>query len=440
MTNRCMRLVDESIGALLCLLLIPLALVRRALLAKDSGQKSRKGVCGCSSFLVLRSWFSPSSNPPPLHPAILVIKLFGMGSLILATPLLRALRQACPKARITLLTFASNRALAEAFPDVDRVLTLRSDRFTHFAADVFGLLRNRRFDLALDLEFFTFFTALVAFTAAPRRIGFHNWRCGRSLLFTNPVPFTRQRHISLNFLALLAPLGIPPPPAPEPVRPHFPPVDSAALLERLGLRKPFLLINPNASGLSYERRWPLAHFRALMDRVQASRPDLHLAVIGSEKERAYSGKLTLDIADSNRTEPPRIRSLPGGSPDGRDGIGASSRRAVLNLAGQTTLPELAAILPEATALVSNDSGPLHLAALYATPSIALFGPESPDLYRPLNPHLQCLHCGNLACRPCLNPYRAKRTSCRGRNECMQRISPDEVFQALEALLKTGDRA
>ena len=373
MTNRFMRIVDETLGAALCLLLLPLAGLR-ILLAR------------------------PDPEPPR---RILVIKLFGMGSLILATPVLQALRRQWPGARITILTFASNRVLAESFPEVNEVLTLRSDGLAHFAADVLRLVQTLRADLVLDLEFFTFFTALVAFRAAPRRIGFHSWRCGRSLLFTSTTPFDRHQHISRNFLNLLKPLGLGAVEPVTPTRPHFAPVDVPAHLARLGLQQPYLLLNPNASALSYERRWPLAHFRSVMERVQATHPAVQIAVIGAASERGYAENLN----------PP------------------------INLAGQTTLPELAVVLQESAALISNDSGPLHLASLYGTPALALFGPESPELYRPLNPNHHVFYCGDLPCSPCLNPYRAKQAPCKGRNACMQRITPDEVFQKLDELLK-----
>lgn len=133
------------------------------------------------------------------------------------------------------------------------------------------------------------------------------------------------------FLALLRPFGIDEDEAPAEShalsRPAFPAIDADALFRRLGLRAPYVLINPNASALAYERRWPLSHFQDLIRQIPAHDPALQVGLIGEATEQAYVQRL---ISPAEKT-PERV----------------------LDLAGKTTLPELATLLSRAAMLITN---------------------------------------------------------------------------------------
>jgi ADP-heptose:LPS heptosyltransferase len=98
--------------------------------------------------------------------------------------------------------------------------------------------------------------------------------------------------------------------------------------------------------------------------------------------------------------------------------------------------ELVEALRAARLFVTVDSGPLHLAALTDTPTIALFGPETPSLYGSLGRRHKLFYAG-VYCSPCLNVYNTKTAPCNGNNICMQSISASEVLAAARELLEDG---
>jgi ADP-heptose:LPS heptosyltransferase len=105
---------------------------------------------------------------------------------------------------------------------------------------------------------------------------------------------------------------------------------------------------------------------------------------------------------------------------------------VVCLAGKTTLRELLVLYGLADVLVTNDSGPGHFASMTDIQSIVLFGPETPALFGPIGGRGKTLY-ANLACSPCVNVFNHRFSPCRN-NRCMQAISVDEVFHAVQACL------
>ncbi len=384
-----MHFIDRVAGTFLCLLVAPWGAWKR--------------------------WFGRLEAAPVRR--VVLFKLFGMGSLIAATPLFLALRRHFPGLRLTLVTFEKNRVLAESWKEIDEVLTLRSDGLAHFlcdAARIWERLRQNRNDVAIDLEFFVLFTALMAFASGcRRRVGFHCATAGRHFLFTDTVPFDRNRHISQNFMALMRPFGV----LEDELDveravlavPETKNVNIESVFERLRLKKPFGVMNPNASGLALERRWPMKSFQELIRRLIQIQPAVQIVLIGELGEKGYVEELlaTGDVPLGNR---------------------------VVNAAGQTTVLELAELLRHAAYVVTNDSGPMHLAAIFHTPTISLFGPESPVLYRPMNPQNISLFARNFPCSPCMSLSNAKRAACNGKNRCMEQISVDEVVQIVQKWL------
>ena len=91
------------------------------------------------------------------------------------------------------------------------------------------------------------------------------------------------------------------------------------------------------------------------------------------------------------------------------------------------------LLRHAALLVTNDGGPAHFASMLTTPSIVLFGPESPQLYAPLASNTICIY-RQLACSPCLTAYNHRNSSCDGDNQCLKRITVDEVLNKARTIL------
>jgi ADP-heptose:LPS heptosyltransferase len=352
---------------------------------------------------------------------VLVIKFWGLGSLQLLTPAAAVLRRRRPGAEIALLTLAANRPCAERLGVFDRVLVLDvegagwPELFRRIAALVLRLRRGA-FDEVYDFEFFTRFSAVISVLTGARRLaGFASTRVWRGGFHDERVPFNRYWHVARNFRVLaggedgrsvtaadLAPVRI----EPEDER------ALEALLARRGLdpAHPIAVLNPNAGTLSLERRWPPARFGELARRLTAEER-LRVVLIGTAGEREY----TAGAARAAGTEHPP-----------------------LDLAGELTLGMLAALLARAALVVTNDSGPMHLAAALGAPTIGLFGPETPVMYAPLGLEARALY-RPPPCSPCINVHDNKVASCIfGEPQCLVNISVDDALAAARAALRGLD--
>jgi len=350
---------------------------------------------------------------------ILVIKFWGIGSIQLLTPAARALRERHPDAELTLLTLAENEAFASGLGVFDRVLTLdvASQRWTTVLGRIAKLLlRLRRYrpDEVFDFEFFTRFSAVTAFlSGAPKRHGFHSPNVWRAGLHTRTVPFNRYWHVARNFRALAgAESGFDV--EPDELVPFR---TDLAVRERIGTfleergiddARPLVVLNPNAGRLSLERRWPRERF-AQLARELVARERAHVVLIGTAAEAEYTAG---------------VREL---APE----VAAD----VHDLAGGLDVGELCALLERADLVVSNDSGPMHLAAALGTPTLGLFGPETPVMYRPMGLRTRVLW-DPPVCSPCINVHDNKVANCiHGQPECLMNISSADVVEAACDLLE-----
>ena len=358
---------------------------------------------------------------------ILVLKLWGMGSIVLASPLLERLRQRHPQARIDFVTLRENAAILDLIPGLDRRITLDLDggvaAFLLSTVRLFARLRRERYDLLYDLEFFTRFSAIFSRLVRPRRShGFSAKNQWRGRLHDVQVPFNAYHHVALNFLALLrsdpmdpidtAPIesdtALPRLRAPEPVWPECRARLAADPAWREGAR--LVVVNPNAGDMALERRWPGEKVAELLTHLSARR-DLLVVAIGAPAEREY------------------VESV----------IGAARLEGrVVNAAGRIDIPQLVALLEHAEVVVSNDSGPLHLASAAGACTVALFGPETPVLYGPLRSRpgqRHAVHYLKLACSPCMFVHDNKVLSCWfAQARCMTSIRPAEVLASVDGLL------
>jgi ADP-heptose:LPS heptosyltransferase len=172
-----------------------------------------------------------------------------------------------------------------------------------------------------------------------------------------------------------------------------------------------LLMNPNASLRSLERRWPRENFARTAEILLRAHPSLRIVLTGAAGERA---------------ETDRIAS----------GLPLDLRKRVLNLAGSLSFGGLVSLLRRADVFLTNDSGPLHLALHLGTPTVGLFGPTRPD---PAGDPLSFQNFSALFdphyCSPCL--YQAPRPPCGGENVCLTSLSVERVVREVELRLARG---
>lgn len=344
---------------------------------------------------------------------VLMVKFWGLGSLQLLTPAVRALRDRHPGAHLALLTLEQNAPFARglgvwdevvsvdvAAPSLPRVLTRLSG--------LFWRLRRGRFDRVYDFEFFTRVSAVAAFvTGAPWTVGFASERVWRGALHRERVVFNRYWHVARNFLALAGGEGAPTELDAYPASA----ADRAAAARAIDAgrdARPYVVLNANAGELSLERRWPAERFAALARRLVLE-DGLRVVWIGGAREANYV-----------RSAAAAAHPLPAG--------------ASVELAGALSIGELCALLDGAAGVVSNDSGPMHLAAALDTPTVGLFGPETPVMYAPIGARTAVLY-RPPQCSPCINVHDNKLSTCvLGEPECLVGLEVEEALAALRRLI------
>lgn len=397
-----MRLLDRMLGVPLCFLLS----------------------------VLLRGYRIVAGLPKSALPRrVLFIGLAEMGSVVLADPALVRVRDVyrCPP---LFLIFAHNRdslRLAATVAEHD-VFTLRATGLAVLFADSIRFARWARqngVDTVIDIEPFSRFSAILALCSGARiRAGFQRVAAEglyRGSLHTHPVRYQPDVHIAHNLLAIVdaAFAGHPRqdgeslPAGNAPLRVTARAVTGAerarvaGQLARIGgaasARRRIVLINPNVGDMLPQRRWPLTHYVQIIRELLASADDILVALIGSVEDAALVAPLLDQIGD------PRC----------------------ISLAGAVSLAELPALFERSALLISSDSGPAHFAAVSAMPVIALFGPETPVLYRPLG-RVVPISAG-LPCSPCVSPANQRRSACRD-NRCMQAISVSQVMREAMRLL------
>ena len=355
----------------------------------------------------LLSVFSPrrAGRVPGDIKRILVIKILGLGSIIVMTPMLRSLRKRYPGAEVDFLTRKEHRALIDLYRLADSVYSVDMDTFPRFlrsSLSAVGKLRRRRYDLVIDAEFYSKYTAILSWLIRPKSIaGFHSPDIYRGSLREIRVYFNAYRHMTENFLELALQVGA----ESEPTGLTKPRISSRAMSAVRGLLRdsnvdcfrPYVLLNPHASEVTpqIDRRWPLEYFRKLALALRAG--GYQVIVIDSPGQSDHTGQLARTAAG-----------------------------AITRLRTEVDLEGLAALCRGAFCLVTNDSGPLHLAVSMGTPTFSFFGTETPLLYGyDFPPHT--IFYERLACSPCLSVFNFKIGRCEFGVRCLRRITPEKVM-------------
>ena len=346
---------------------------------------------------------------------IVVAKLLGMGSILHATPMLAALREEFPQARLLFVSTRANRALLERIPEVAETLYIDDRSLMAMAwssARVVLALMRRRVDLYFDLEIYSAAASTLSLLSLARnRYGLYRHSSHfKQGIYTHLVYFNTRNPVSRIYLQLVQAAG-----GRGNVSRSFSTLGVSAAdrtsfqseMAKLGLAQegPFLVVNPNASDLLIERRWPMDSFAQTLTTL--ARRGETMLLIGTAPEWEYCEKLRMAVP-------------------------AEARPRVINVCGMLTLPGLFVLLQEAKAMITNDTGPMHLAVALGCPTVSLWGPGSPDHYGTQGPRMEQLS-HPVACSPCI--YETDQPPCSGHNFCMQLIQVGEVLAALDRCLR-----
>jgi ADP-heptose:LPS heptosyltransferase len=381
---------------------------------------------GRLAFAALQPWrlMRQILGPRESGDHVLLLKFWGLGSIQLLGPAVAALKRRHPDARLVFVTLQENAEFARALGLFDEVRTLDVRAQPSLAgwvrigwriARLVRVLRAERYRAVYDFEFFTRFSAFVAFLCgAPDSHGFSAPGVWRGGFHRRTTPFNRYWHVARNFRALAGgengrDVAI------DEVVGCEPSAEARAALERrldaAAARGPLVVVNANAGRLSLERRWPAAR-HAELSRLLADEDEATVVLVGAPSEVAH-------VAE--------VRAL----------AGATRRGAVLDWSGRLAFDEFLALLARADLVVSNDSGPMHIAAAMGTPTLGLFGPETPVLYGPLGARAHALW-KPVVCSPCINVHNNKQVTCwRGTPECLTGIAVQEVLTEARVLLSGG---
>jgi heptosyltransferase-2 len=322
-----------------------------------------------------------------------------IGDTLLAQPLLVRLRARHPGLRIDAAAPDWTAPVLRRMPQIEEVIEVP---FRHGALALGARmrlarrLRRRRYDEAIVLPN-SFKSALVPFLARiPRRIGFTGEaRYGvlnvRHRLDEAATPLMVERYLQLA--------ETPGRPVERPLPAARIDVDEANLLiavSRLGLdrSRPVVALCPGAE-YGPAKRWPARHFAALARALAARRKAVWL--MGAAADRALGDE---------------IAGLAAGAP--------------VNLCGRTDLGAAIDLLSVAEAVVTNDSGLMHVAAALGRPLVALYGSSSPAHTPPLAPRARIVRL-ELECSPCF-----ERECPLGHFRCMSELAPERVLAEIDA--------
>ncbi|MGD9943706.1 MAG: lipopolysaccharide heptosyltransferase II [Burkholderiaceae bacterium] len=334
----------------------------------------------------------------------LVIAPNWIGDAVMAQPLLALLRQRAPQLRIDAVCGPHIAPVFRAMAEVDEVVEAVNK---HGRLDLgarwrlAGQLRQRRYDSAYVLPN-SAKSALVPWLARiPERIG-HRGEARHLLLNRLHDGEAAKRRPMVEHYAQLAfdpklPL---PGKVPDP-RLQRSDEREAAVRRKFGFEPgaPLLVLCPGAE-YGPAKRWPARHFAALASLAAAEWPEADIVLLGSAKERGIATEIT-----------------------------ALSGQPLRNLCGDTSLDEAIAIVSQASGVVSNDSGLMHLAAAFGRPQVAVFGSSDPRHTPPRSPRarIEWLH---LECSPCF-----KRECPLGHLDCLNRVRPEAVFDSLKQAMR-----
>ncbi|MBI5246160.1 MAG: glycosyltransferase family 9 protein [Elusimicrobia bacterium] len=328
----------------------------------------------------------------------LIMQSAFLGDSLLTLPLLRRLKEILPDAKLTVLTLEKTAGVFRGTPWVDEIL-IDDKRGVHGGPTgpwkIADELKSRGFDLVV-IPHRSFRSALIAKLAAiPRRIGFDS--SAGSFLLTDTVPFSWLMHDLERNLSLTLPLGAGAAPAAGESRYVAPPPSSEKLAAMLPAGR-LAGVHPGSAWAT--KRWLPERFVELCRRLKAD--GFTPVLVGGPDDKALGASIAKDCE-------------------------------ALDLVGKTDLEDLKSLMGRMSVFVTNDSGPMHLAAASGVPVVAIFGATTRELgFFPYGPGHRVIE-ADLACRPC--GLHGAKTCPESHFLCMRLLTVDQVHAACRDVLK-----
>ncbi|MCF7918577.1 MAG: lipopolysaccharide heptosyltransferase II [Candidatus Cloacimonetes bacterium] len=323
---------------------------------------------------------------------ILIAHTAFLGDIILATPLIRETRKLFPKAKIDFLTTPRTYELVKNNPHLDEVIL-----FDKYHQKLYNFLKmvprliSKKYDLAITPHSHLTTNFLLLFSNIPERIGFDRYHS--RVLLTTKVKYPSEGHVTDRILHLLSPICSDK--LDNRTELFLTKADYEAAENFLEKDKKPVLIAPGSVWAT--KRWKKEYF-GILTRYLAE-AGFSLIFIGSRADRFLATQI-IEISGVN----------------------------AYNSCGELKITESAALISRSKLLISNDSGPLHLANAVNTPVYAFFGPTVESFgYYPNRENDQVLEM-ELACRPC--GMHGSRQCPLQHHNCMELIKPEAVFETI----------
>ena len=332
---------------------------------------------------------------------ILIIKPSSLGDVVHSMPFLYAVKEAFPNAELHWLIAKGLEGMLEDHPMIKRLWIINKDQWKNLkkikntASEIMSLfkkLRDESYDITIDLQGLLKSGLLTYATRSPLRIGFKEAREASNLFYTHKIKGGSEVHAVDRYLKIAFAIGC----RTEEVRFPMPLIKESETMKKL--REDigdYAVIIPGARWKT--KKWSHNRFGEI-----ASMLDIKTLIVGSAS----------DIKISKLIE-------------------NKSNGKALSIAGDTNIKELISIIRNARYVISNDSGPMHIAAAFGIPVVAVFGPTNPAKTGPYgNNHI--IVKSDIPCAPCY------KKDCKGMR-CMDEISVEMVYKAIHKVLGTDVR-
>ncbi|MXZ01946.1 glycosyltransferase family 9 protein [Candidatus Poribacteria bacterium] len=322
---------------------------------------------------------------------ILLIRLSSLGDVVLTTPAIRAVRTHFPDAYIAMLVAKQSADVLRENPHLNKIITfdrLAKDKDTGEMLRVIRHLRERKFTMAIDLQRKFRTELLMYFSGAAERVG-------KGRLCTVRVQEQGNKHATTHYFDLLHAVGIPA--SDQRLELFFAEserIDAARQLDTRGICETALKVGLFPGAGWKLREWMPERFAAIGDRL-VSQFNANVLVFGGEKEKELV-QTVVDLMDAPATP----------------------------FAGNLQIRQFAACIEQCDLFLTNDTGPMHIAAAVGTPTVSLFGPGNHIRFQPLGAMHQTIRY-DVPCSPC----KQFTDTCKD-NICMKGIAVDEVWQSI----------
>jgi ADP-heptose:LPS heptosyltransferase len=339
---------------------------------------------------------------------IAFIKLWAIGDAVNTLPMIKSVKERYPSCSITIITKKSLEPIYNHQSFINKIIKTDTENIFQVAGIV------KAYDIVFDLEPHLEVSANIAGYSGKIRIGFANQT--RSETYHYTVPFRKDQHIVKTYTDMLEHIGIK-----KDIDSLVPLAYSSkakkntdTILTTYGIRKNYMLIGFCAGvGASVkEREWPKERFKELAKKILDKKSkNVKIILIGAKEDN----ELCKYIKDDNQD--------------------------IINLSGKFSLEELFCVIKKTRIFVSNDTGPMHIAAAQGCRTIGLFGPNTPAIWRPygkyrrgeknisiFHPKKGCPFLDNT--KPELVPENLTKEQ----RTCMDAISVDEVYRAVRKML------